>query len=70
MALTHVFSRLDFDARKADLSTLRGQVNTALNTLQAQIDDANVTNAEAVSYIKQQAQIKKAMIRALVRLAK
>lgn len=70
MALTHVFSRADYEARKTDLSAMRSQVQTALKTLQAQIDDANVTNTEAVAYLKQQAQIEKAMISALIRLAK
>lgn len=68
MALTHRFSRAAFNARSTDLSGLRTQVATALATLQAQIDDANVTNAEAVTYIKQQAQIDKALIKAVANL--
>lgn len=70
MALIHNFSRADFEGRKTDLNGLRSQVQTALNTLQNQIDDANVTNAEAVTYLKQQAVIERAMIRALVKLAR
>lgn len=68
MALTHRFSRAAFNTRTTDLSGLRTQVSTALATLQAQIDDINVTNAEAVTYIKQQAQIDKALVKAVANL--
>lgn len=68
MALTHHFSRTEYETRNADMQTLRTQVATALATLQAQIDDTNVTNAEAVTYIKQQAQIDKALIKAVASL--
>lgn len=50
----------------ASLGTIREQVRTALNALQAIQDDPSVTNAEAVTYLKQEAQITQRLIRFVV----
>jgi len=47
-------------------STLRNQARTAITALQAIRDDASVTNAEAVAYIKDEALILQRVIRVLV----
>ncbi len=47
-------------------ATLRDQARTAIATLQAIRDDANVTNAEAVTYLKDEAQIMQRVIRVVV----
>lgn len=49
--------------RNDNLTTLRSQAETGLNMLQAIIDDTNVTNADAVNYIKDQARILRKVIR-------
>lgn len=48
------------------LGGIRDQVKTAINALQAIQDDASVTNAEAVTYIKQEALILQRLIRVIV----
>lgn len=48
------------------LGGIRDQVKTAINALQAIRDDASVTNAEAVTYIKQEALILQRLIRVIV----
>lgn len=50
----------------ADLDAIREQVRTALTELQAIRDDANVTNAEAVTYVKTEALIMQRLIRFVV----
>jgi hypothetical protein len=47
----------------ADLVTIREQARAAITTLQAIRDDANVTNAEAVTYIKDEARVLQGLIR-------
>lgn len=51
---------------QAQFATLRQQAASALATLQAIRDDAAVTQAEAVGYIKDEAQIMQRMIRVVV----
>lgn len=50
----------------ADLVAVREQARAAIGTLQAIRDDANVTNAEAVAYIKDEARIAQGLIRFVV----
>lgn len=47
-------------------ATLRDQAKTALTALQAIRDDATVTNAEAVAYIKDEALVLQRIIRVVV----
>jgi hypothetical protein len=47
-------------------ATLKDQARTAIVTLQAMRDDSNVTNAEAVVYIKDEALIMQRVIRVVV----
>lgn len=47
-------------------ATLKDQARTAIATLQAIRDDANVTNAEAVTYVKDEALIMQRVIRVVV----
>jgi hypothetical protein len=48
------------------LVTIREQARTALTALQAIRDDTNVTNAEAVQYIKDEALVLQRVIRVIV----
>lgn len=50
----------------ADLVTVREQARAAIATLQAIRDDTNVTNAEAVAYIKDEARVTQGLIRFVV----
>lgn len=49
-----------------DLVVVREQARAAIATLQAIRDDTNVTNAEAVAYIKDEARIAQGLIRFVV----
>lgn len=51
---------------QTQFATLRDQARTAIATLQAIRNDANVTNAEAVTYLKDEAQIMQRVIRVVV----
>ena len=50
----------------ADLTTIREQARAAITSLQAIRDDANVTNAEATQYIKDEALVLQRVIRFVV----
>ena len=50
----------------ADLVTVREQARAAIATLQAIRDDTNVTNAEVVAYVKDEARIAQGLIRFVV----
>ena len=50
----------------ANLVTIREAARNAIATLQAIRDDTNVTNAEAVAYIKDEARIAQGLIRFVV----
>lgn len=54
------------ETRRANATTLQTQARTAINQCQTIIDDPNVTNAEAVTYIKQLATMNRAIIRLLI----
>jgi hypothetical protein len=50
----------------SDLVTIREQARAAIATLQTIRDDGNVTNAEAVAYIKDEARVTQGLIRFVV----
>jgi hypothetical protein len=51
---------------QAQFATLKQQAKTAIANLQAIRDDATVTNAEAVQYIKDEALVLQRVIRVIV----
>ena len=55
-------------ARQVNKLEIRRQAEQAMATLQSQIDDANVTNAEAVAYIQYHARVLRRLIRLTVGL--
>jgi hypothetical protein len=65
MALTHRRS-VAVISEGQTVSTLRSQAQAAIATLQAIRDDTNVTNAKAVTYIKDEALILQRTIRVLI----
>lgn len=50
----------------ADLVAVREQARAAIATLQAIRDDTNVTNAEVVQYVKDEARVTQGLIRFVV----
>lgn len=68
MALTHVYNAPQRALKQADLADLKTQLDTAIALIDTMIADATVTNAEAVTYLKQLAVIQKRMLKALARL--
>lgn len=53
-------------SEQQQFSTLKDQARTAITNLQAIRDDSNVTNAEPVTYIKDEALVLLRVIRVLV----
>ncbi len=65
MALTHRRSEAVITER-SQLATIREQARAAILSLQAIRDDPTVTNAEAVTYIKDEALVLQRVIRFVV----
>ena len=59
---------LSVAAQQVNKLEIRRQAEQAMATLQSQIDDANVTNAEAVAYLKHHARVLRRLIRLTVGL--
>jgi hypothetical protein len=68
MALTHQHNPADFTARKTDANDARSSAAAAVVTLTAILNDASFTSAERDSYIRQIAQISRALVRLAARM--
>lgn len=68
MSLTHAQDITEYAARIADRQDLRDQAAAAIAQLNAINNDATVTTAEAVNYLKQVAVIERALVKLALRM--